>query len=135
MCLKTLTHTYVRPNNEEVYAYKVFDHGYDGYYFEYQALNDTLIVPLDKWLTAQRVNIGTVCPNSKIYATGFHCIANREDAVRYAERGQKIIRVKIRQIECVGTQSGYHHQGTFKVLVAREMFVPQPQPKKSRKKR
>lgn len=82
--------------------------------FQYMDLRGREEVPINKWLTAEKV------PTWQGYQSGFHIFLNKEDAEKWVGKSSlSVIRkVRYRGARCQGRQRN------CRVIIADKMFVP-----------
>jgi hypothetical protein len=130
MCLDTITKI-VEPTEEVVEAWKLFR---KGSFFSWSNELTAFIsdkIKLGRWNTAISALAVTFDWNLREpsnYNLGFHAYPNKDTGYRawkvYTNgflKGQlKLLKVKLRKVHTYGTQDG------FDVIVAEEMFIPDP---------
>lgn len=129
MCLSYITQKIEPPSTEITNAWKVFESVGGTLYYQYYANIHGRVI-LNEWQQAHEVALMTQFagpdqpPIQHPYQSGFHCFIDEVEAKRWTEEkmpnhGRLVaVPVKIRGIHTAGMQQGY------RVVVAKEMFVP-----------
>lgn len=129
MCLSTVDYRYKRISNREVEAWAVFYYGCERrLQFKFRTFLGSNQVPTNRWIEASGPYSRLDASDGNSYPCGFHKYADKASAEANRGTYQRVVRVRLRRVTCRGEESGCH-----RVLVAEEMYVPWPRPR--RKKR
>jgi hypothetical protein len=105
--------------NHKMY-FKIVEYDYPFYFFLFHGINNTRIIPLNKWILADRklVSDGT---NGTKYISGFHILRTLEDAEKYLSKFKNQHNKEIINVFAKGVRKKKHSRSN--VLLADQILI------------
>ena len=125
MCLYVIKERLAGRGTKSHIGWKVFDKYLDfksdfPYGFRYYPNENSMVVPVNRWLKATNVSIGSIMGTGPRYDSGFHIYTNRYVAEGNAQFWDHLVVAKVRYRGIVAKGK----EASMQVVVAKEMYVP-----------